>query len=1030
MKRILKLLPAALAAFTLASCSSDDLNLGEAQELQYSPDKLFVQVGDEFNDVTRGGFMTTVSDYTLKSAMFFKTGDELKLYRNETKWQPEKWTATDFGQYKNATGVAVFAKDGVTSIGNEDAYGIYPYGAAQFGNEERTSIQFDLTGMRYVDYSAEAQNYTLNNGAVIDAETEATGNTKAYTAAFPLWGVKKAASEVMTMQHLAGILRVDFASIDNANMTDHQVRYIVIKSPNVISGKLGTADDLLNPTDAEKLNVNVSTLNAKAPKLKTKAFVGAATDLAAVPTTGGQEDIMVVKLTNEDPNHVMLFVPITPGNKGGDINVYVSAPVADDAATVDVSGIAPFVLDAALIAKENDQQVKAKEGKDLTEVQPGVFYRINDDASNRNTTAKTPFELTQAIIDADKHAYRDFTMYFDGTIEVKNEDTAPQNFVIDFSNVTPNYGGEAYELKHNITIYAKFQNKKVAKPAKLYINSVTGNKTLTINFTNVAGTDPKLNEIVVAEELNGKLVLTKGADAKLPNITNYSVNQLTLKNAGTDLLKTYGKMTIDNIYNVVSERVTTMTLCDAVEEVDIKGGLIEKINFDTDAPLTKDVLVQADGKTLIEGIDYTNNAQTEDANNKFTDKKNLILKSKWDGTKPTGNNQKTTITGATGITDAYATAFGLASYTGAADAYLLGEFDLAGSATQKWTSIALTKAFKGAQFIRADKAATSAGRVATGAATIKNLYGENGLFASWIPAAEAVISNITFDGTNTITKAAGTKLGMLVGEVSTVTAVGIIKNIKLNGTNNIQDATVGKNAACVGIGGVIGKTSGANELKLANVKVGSGTSVYGFKYIGGIIGEIAGKVIFGAQKKDGSADYFTSASAYAADNEYNQSEANLTTILVASAPASPNLPTKGQFFGGASVIASDGDITIIGQLNALSTARQSDNSSVEWGYYLADKNAEYWKWLAYLKYNEIGHTGYKTSTDAGNNIVTVDGDVKQIWMYTKPSNANTYGTKTILVPYVGTQAQYNAAIVANTYGLGKTMFLGYVIKPY
>ena len=50
-------------------------------------------------------------------------------------------------------------------------------------------------------------------------------------------------------------------------------------------------------------------------------------------------------------------------------------------------------------------------------------------------------------------------------------------------------------------------------------------------------------------------------------------------------------------------------------------------------------------------------------------------------------------------------------------------------------------------------------------------------------------------------------------------------------------------------------------------------------------------------------------------------------------------------------------------------------------------------------------------------------------MYTKKSD-NTYGTKTILAPYVGTQAQYNAAIEANTYGLGKTMFLGYVIKPY
>lgn len=1030
MKRIFKFFPVALAAIALASCSDNLDTFDKVQEKQLTNHDLVVQMDGD--DATRSGYVTSIYDYSIHSALFFNEGDQMKLYHNATSWKPEVWTASEYGQYKNATGTAVFSNDDAEITTDEDAYGIYPANLAQFGNENRTSIQFDLTGLKFITYSADDQTFLTKD----NQEKHGT----AYAAPFPIWGVKAAGKSVMTAKHLAGILRLDIANVATPSAVG-KCRYVIIQSAKKLNGVIKTANDLLLPTPAEEAKVPTANLMSQAPVLETEAASVVSFVSGAVPVTPATigDDMIVVKVPFGAPEHLMVFVPLTPGMVGGDVKIYVSNEVSTADATIDetAAGTLTYTLTAEKIAEENQAQGKSEADKAATSVRPGIFYRINDDSSNINDEAKTPFQLAEGIIAADQAAYRDFEITFTKPIEVKNNDDSPQNFLLNLAGGEDRYGlAEGWALKHNVTVNLTLQESADAGsvPSVLYIRTKEGSKKLTLNIMNDAN---PIDRIEIEEgKLKSELVLKREAVAKaLPNITVGKGNDdlVTIKSGnnatGSGNLITGSNIKIEiGAYNTV-DRIKSLTLANGVKQVNIKDASIANINIAGGASaIANDVVINTESKVGINVVEYNNMPKTAGtAAGKSIDSYNLIFKSKWvAGTAASSAPATFTTTiirdGATTINNCITTASELAAATTAGTDYtVVGEYDLDGTKSA-WTSLGgLTANVFGAQYFRFSDAAT---RAITGRATVKNLKGENGLIASWTPAAATdVISNFTFDGTNKVEKAAGTKLGLLVGEVSTATAAGTIKNITLNGTNSIQDATVGKNAACIAIGGVIGKTSGNNALQLANVKVGANTNVYGFRYVGGIIGEVAGKVVFGVQKADGSVDKFANTAAVEAGDVKNVCDApvaNLHTILVAPAPMSPNLPTVGKFFGGASAIAADGDITILGGLTKLTTARTADN----WGYYLGDKNSEYWSWQAYLNYDEIGHTGYITAVDgAGNNVVQVDGGIKAIYVLTENTTTHKYATTTKFVPYVGTAAPVDGTPAG-------TCYFGYVNKPY
>ncbi|MBR1880535.1 MAG: hypothetical protein IJ804_07300 [Prevotella sp.] len=1045
MKKIFKFFSAALAVAALASCSSDDLDVSNSiKEIEYSPNKLLVQVEGSEDASTRSGFITLVDNYSLYSSFFFSQGDVMKLYHNATSWKPETWTASEFGQYKNSGGVAVFTADaGGTITTAEDAYGIFPSTIGQFGNENRTSLAYDLSSMRFIDYSAESKAFDSGSR---------TGTGTAYVAPFPLWGVKAAGETVMTVKHLAGILRVDLANIDNSTMAANQARFIVIQSANNLSGKLQTAADLLNPTAAEKLNVGVDNLMTAAPKLKT-AVASGATPLNAVPITtaglaAGQNDVIVVKLTKDDPNHVMLFVPITPDNTGGNINVYVSTPVvvtgggavntiavgagqAQQAKMADGVNDAIYTLDATTIQAENEAQPNASgwaslAAADKVKVQPGVFYRINDDSSNRNTTATTPFELTKGIIEADQAAYRDFEITFTKDIEVKNTGASnPQNYYIDFTNTVSDYrmtdltldadGG--WTLKHNVTVNLTLKESGDAgtTPSVLYVKT-KGGKTLTLNITN-GGT--AVDSVVVNKgDLKSNLVLKEATGgAQLPNIHINSGNddKVTLKAGATKLIAN-SNVTVDN---ASGQLVADIVLAEGISKLSMLDGTVTKIELATTGgtnprSIANNVTIYTEGNASIAQVDYANMPKTTTAGGLSTDTYNLIYSSKWIAGSAAGA-ATTTITGnaATFITSAAQLA-GVAAATG--DVTVLGSYDLDGT-NSAWTPLAgLTQNITGAQYYRFSNAAA---RAITGNTTIANLAGVNGLIADWTPAAAAnTISNITFNGGNAVTGAANAgALGLLVGTVDTQNAAGTIKNISVTGTNSVTGSGTTP-ATMQGYGAVIGKTQDAtNALNIVNVQVAEGTTVHGYQYVGGIVGEVAGKVVFGLQ--NGATDKIVAGAAVAAGDVANSSAATLETFKVGSAPYSSALPSKGSFFGGASASATAGDVTIIGGLTLLGTAR----TGTEWGYYVPNAaGTEYDPWTINLYYNEIGHCG----TTMAGSAVTVTAGFNAFYMYTSNGAAvnPTYSVKTNLEPTVGVAYPTGAGV-----GIGNTLYFDWVKQP-
>ncbi len=326
MKKLFKLFPVALAAFALASCSSDDLNgIGGEEELAYSPNLLQVQVeGEDDETVTRGGYITSIYDYNIRQALVFDEGDLQKLYHQATSWKPEIWRAGSYDQYKNAKGTSAFeAPVGATIAETEEAYGIYPSTASVFGNEERTAIQFDFTKMAFVDYVTDATKSYIDAADVEHPADEAVNMV--YKAEFPLWGVKAAGAKVMTMKHLAGIVRLDIAKITPPvyNAVTPNYKYIIVRSKlNKLTGKMNTAADLLNPDPTSiptDIILDPSKFMEEAPALPMQASTAAATDATIPLTEAGAEakdNVIVIRLDYKTPSHLMAFFPISKQSGG------------------------------------------------------------------------------------------------------------------------------------------------------------------------------------------------------------------------------------------------------------------------------------------------------------------------------------------------------------------------------------------------------------------------------------------------------------------------------------------------------------------------------------------------------------------------------------------------------------------------------------------------------------------------------------------------------------------------------------------
>lgn len=1062
MKKIFKFIPVALAAVALASCSSDDLT-GNNGEFELKPNQMLVTV--EELDVTRAGFVekqiaNDANELKLKRATVFQKDDVLKIYDDKKDWRPQMWTykgAADV-QYTNATGAAsgdegetaIFEAPATVPNKYDSGYGIYPavYPASstnrfgEFTDEARLKMKFDFNLLKKIDVNAGRNMDKLATTSAYHY-TEDSPSAACY-GPVPMWGV--AANQKMTLKYLTGFLRIDITNVTPAqgkdasnNPTD--AKWLLIRSDKALTGEFTAT--IADPDDA------TDGLTAQAPVLVAPAATASSDALDAYPKTGsatGNTDILVN--IGQCGGDLVIYVPISAGKDAStkinhNFQVLMSDDVLNTATTID------FTAGTEIANSWTTPVAKS--------VYRGQTYNIIDDSRNVDNAAHTPYDMTKAIVDADKRAMRDFTISFGNEIKVKNDDSSTQNYYLDLTFTK--YGETGYNtpyvLKHNVTVNVNLvKDASATAKRRLFIKTPANGKKLTLNF----GAMTEIDQIVILDdELNSELVLKRQAVEQLPRISigKNNADLVTIKSGSKGIYSNSNfKISTDN--NAL-DNIDQLTLANGLTKVTIEKGRISTVDFAETDKIADDVEIYTTGQVGINKVDYTNVPRTKNGT-KYTDTYNVKYNSVWDGSKTTIFPVTQLVSEGATINNAVVTASQLAAMTTTdVDFTVAGTFDLSGS-TQTWAPLAgLTWNVSGAKFFRCSDAAAAA---ITGKAVIKNLKGANGLLASWVPGtAGKAISNFKFEGENKVTAAGNNQTALLVGQV-TPGAAATINDIEFDGTSNVIDnasgivltkgtgllagyvntsagaltvkniavkkGTIGlQNAgATAALAAVIGKfeASGA-ALTLANVKVAAGVTVNGFKHIGGIIGEItSGKVNFAAMNANGTI-LSASGDAYVNTDALNESAATLTTYRINGAPYSQMLPTYGQFFGTA-LATGDGDITIMGDITVLDPFTSSV-ANTNWGYYLADKNGEYFGWNIFRKYNEIGHCGYTTGIDGeGNNIVKVNptfGFIKNIRV-----NTNKYEIVKKLYPAVSTTAPVDDANIPNY----DARYTGYVKKNY
>jgi len=891
MKRLFKFFPVALAVVALASCSSDDLQTanGLPQE-EFDPSKLYVTIeGEDDANVTRAGFTegsTATGGLTRKT--IFTKNDEIKIYHNETNWRPQLWKYTGDAQvaFTNSEGVTgIFttsSKAGETVPEYVTGYGIYPSNLGSFDNEDRTQMTFDLTALKVMDYK------TQPSVAYADRDY----SMAQIIAPMPMWGY--AQDSKMKLKYLTAYVRYEtyFPDDDAANT----VRYLVIQSDKKkLHGKF-------------TVEVKPEKLMDEQPELETEAITDPEhpTNLSTdgVDAVNGAEDIILVNLGQVKKGGLVVYVPITAGQQK--LDFYMSNPMAKPTTPGTILKVgtnlthSPVNLTADDILARNTQLAKNNSTiKANDEMQRAGFYNVVDDSNNKNATATSPFEMVQAIIAADKEAYRDFEITFDKPIVVDNTDAAPQRQWIDFQNTVANYGlGEAYNLKHKVTVKAKF--KGVAVNQILKIKNIGGAK-LTLNIEKDDDTPVKID---VAKDLNSELVL----DGTLTEVTNASSDKLTIAGKATKVT-TEGNITIDA--SAAANTVADLFISKGCTKVNVLDGTVTKVEFTektakNNKQIDADVEFHTEGTGHLTAVDYAN-VPAASNNKTFTYKVNYT--SKWDGkTKDnvltnilfgagTDHVQGLDVNGAVeNVTSAITSAAQLAGYNvEAATRILAKEIDLDGKDMQN--ANALAGALNGNYNVFA-KSADAAAAAAIAQANIKNLQidvanGNLGLFKT--STTDAAVYNLKISDAKILGKIGSNSanIGTLIGQTTKAVTV---KNVDVTGlTVNITGKTNYAGDKYLNIGGVIGQVSGGKATMLDVTTTGA-ISANGS--LGGIIGNVSatGTAKFGEE--------------VLADEKYNAANMCSSTISLT--------PTAGQAeydpvyamvgtFVGSNDYATDGD---------------------------------------------------------------------------------------------------------------------------
>lgn len=943
MKRFLKLFPVAVAVVALASCADDNLLNVDGQQIEKDPSKLYVTAeplidGDAV--ATRAGFVygkTSGGSYDGQYLVWTKN-DQVKLYDYENNWRPQIWEydAAATQQYLKSDGFSVFTKKVKAKDGYDqytNGYGIIPAGMGKFIDEDRNQIDFDLSSLAL---------YDLSQAAVTDVYTDG----KLAKAPLPMWGV--ATSGEMKVKYLTGILKIDIFNVAApAANTDN---YVVIYANDGTNGiNLHPASIITDAAGADKFDPED---NTKAPVMKgTKG--AAKTAVAAFANNAVPFDAIAIKI-GKVTGRTCVAVPIVP-IAGAQISAYL-ATAPDNAATP--FNITPGAQIATTITKD---------------IQAGHFYRIQDGGVVNITDANTPYQLAQRIIEEDAKMNRDYVINVTKNVTVDDEGDDPHGNIIDLSG---------HAMRYNATINFTGGAALIGKTAAtntLTIKTAASEKVITLNVTEDATN--KLKAIKVDAGLAGPLKLTGTV-----------TGAIEAGSANLTIAATVPTVNATAEVNIDGANVTTLNIKKGCAKVNALNGTIANVAFGTAADaIAADVEIATAGNAHIGTVDFANvpknqNPMTDATTYDFA--KNVKFTSKWDGTA--SDAILTTISNCVGAGDYIISGAQLKGYASAAAANVLAqEIDL----DQKpWVGIALDKNFDGNYNKLAPTSSTKP--LALAATTIKNVKGAQGLFAS-IDAA--TVSNITFDGTNTITGAAdASKIGLLAGTTDNATT---IKNITVNA------ATVTAPGKSYSLGAVIGEATSGN-LKLGNVNVAA-ANVNGYYNIGGIVGyAAAGTVDFMILDNNNAEVTKAAATGWAADNVFCAANATLTHNNIAGVEFSPNYASDGQFLGSKAPAAT----VIIALAELPEYAEATVPEKAMWSELVSGDLIRY---TITRKQTLIGFSGIE---GGANNAPQVPGT----W-----ADVNVWGTKNGAGPAFGYKTRtykVKAAAIAPADGDGTTNF--------
>lgn len=895
MKKIFKFFPLALAALTLASCSSDDLStvLG-GEDFVKDPNLLYVTVDN--GEVTRSGFkgFRRESDGAKGSSVIFYEGDQIKLYDNVGDWRPQVWTytGTTTKAYRSPNNtVAIFDTedatqhiDGGSTSRYKSGYGIYPASIASFADERRSTIDIDLYMFRQYDYTRVAN---------ADASQVASGVKDIYDnkGILPFWGV--ADENEMKLNFMTGIGVADISKIVAPSTGNNN--YLIIKSTKKLHdtyNKLAFDPVAAVSTDKKVRQDNKPNLiadDATTPTTLGADFVVWNTDNTATKEVG--EDIIAIKLDGTEVNngkgkYTEVYFPIVPGTQT--IQVYLVSNVATTPSgdetykTIDASG--------AVLIEEKEYDVEA-----------GEYYVFMNNGAEEVDNVNTPQALANAIIALDREYDRDFTLTVKSNVVVKNG-TDKNGYVMDFGD---------YALKHNVTV--KFDAsagfvKQVSTPAALgnFLTVITpaSDKLLTIEYRKSGSED--LDSIVVNNEnlADGQMVATTlqsplklTATSTLPIIVNNSNNNMLTVAAATSAVRTKGAMTIDAADKVIDELLLRNQGSDYTVYLN-NGGItsitLPQKNF-SDAwykspLLANDVTIQSTGKSYIttaptisqkyslddaklQGVAYYKDYSV------FYPQHTIYYNSTWDGSKYASEIAASLNSGK------IYTAAQLASIDGATSS----SYTVMGNITlnNPWTTIATaSKNFEGAN-INAGKYS----HIASVDAVYPYISGLTQPLLGVVTLSDGnYVKNLLFKNVNitSIYDRQGA-LGRELDIAGTVT----IQNVDVeNCTITSNDYNVAKSYG--GVLGMVQATADAAKLVVLGVDV-KNVSITANKWMGGIIGQVVDlkypSVFFGLNSAP------TAGTNYTGVNENTVTGLTFTAIETPNTECDPLYKSAGAYVG-------------------------------------------------------------------------------------------------------------------------------------